>query len=143
MLRVCLLALMMSLSSCASFSALKEPQLEIKSVQLSQIQLSGGEIEITCEVDNPNSKELRIKNIDYQLSLNEKSLFKDRITKEYVLKPNAKTIVSIPLRFSMNQIKDGIEILSQGRLIKYEVIGKADVGIFTLPFTKKGEWKLF
>lgn len=143
MLRALFVTALLSLSSCISVSALKEPRVEVKAVEISQLDFSGGKIEVTCDVDNPNNKDLNISSVDYHLLLNGKSFLKDRIDKEFQLKANAKTQVKIPLRFTTQNIANGFEAFSLGQALKYEVIGRAKVGVFSVPFAQKGEWKPF
>lgn len=127
---------------CSTLLGLKEPKAQIKTVKIEKLQLDGGVLNLVCEVENPNSVDLQIDSIDYQLSLNEKNLTSSSLTQPTQLKANEKTEVLIPVSFKYSDVFAGIGDLLNAKPVTYKVEGKAKLGILTLPFEKTGEIKL-
>lgn len=127
---------------CATMMGLQEPKAQIKTVQIEKLQLDGGVLNLICEIENPNSMDLKIDRIEYQLSLNKKNLTSSALSEPTVLPAGKTTEVAIPVPFKYSDVFSGLGDLLNAKPVVYKVEGQAKLGIISLPFEKSGEIKL-
>lgn len=134
--------LALSLTGCTSMTGLKDPKAQIIDVKIETLKMDGGVLNLVCEIENPNSVDLQVDHIEYKLSLNKKELTSSEISQPTKLPANQKTLVQIPISFKYADIFSGLGDLLNAKPVSYSVVGKAKMGILTLPFEKTGEIKL-
>jgi LEA14-like dessication related protein len=133
-----ILFMMMLLSSCALFSSLKEPRMELKAVDIKSFNLQESQFLLHFEIDNPNSQMIPLDEIEYALDLNGQPFtqgqFKDRIE----LKPQSMTSVAVPVRIKTHDLIDTVGRYLKDRKVHYKMKGKIKSGLLNLPIVRDG-----
>jgi len=141
MLRLALLlALTGSLTACR---APEPPTLEPKRAEVKQVALTGLDVELTIEVENPNSIPLHTRKVKARVKLDER-VDLGEVSVETKLKVPANKSVSLvaPLSLSWADL-GGVATLAAAKTeIPFTVTGTAEIGTddvsFDVPFQTKG-----
>ena len=129
---------MLLLSSCALFSGLKEPRMELKAVDVKSFNLQESQFLLHFDIDNPNTQMIPLDEIEYALDLNGQPFtqgqFKDRIE----LKAQGITSVSVSVRIKTHDLIDTVGRYLKDRRVQYKMTGKIKSGLFNLPIQRDG-----
>ncbi len=113
------------------------PKAKLKSVKLSTCDFGGCELKFEVDIENPNSSDLKIDEVSYQVDLNEKPFTKGIVDNPPELKAKQNTLVLIPLRFEYSKFISSLGEFIKNRTINYSLTGNVKVGFFNIPFAKK------
>lgn len=132
------------LCSCASFwgSVLEKPQVELDHIKVKDASLKGTTLVFVVSVDNPNKVDLKVDQINYKVFVNEKEITQAKTDKAVNVPAQSKANVEIPLPIEYNKIFTDLKELMFAESATYKIEGDAKLSLFTIPFTKKGEFKL-
>lgn len=138
-----LASLALYVSGCSTIQALiQPPKAEIKSVSITNVSLQGIDLDVNVSVFNPNSTELTVDKIKYNLSIGDSSLFAGDFAQPMKLKPNDTSQVTIPIHLNYQTSRAAIEnyIFKSAKTYTF----KADLtsGIFTIPIEDKGQLEI-
>lgn len=138
-----LLAAGLMLSACATLKdTIKEPQVAVDAVKLQDVSLSGLKLNFLLGINNPNPLGISVQGLSYNLALDGKQMF-DGTTKEKVHIPaNGSSQVSLPFSIDYQKLMGGLDSLRNKKTIPYELSGKVNLGLFSLPYNKRGEFTL-
>lgn len=143
-LSITLLVLSFLLSACSTLRQdLEAPELSVSKVALIEAGLLQQEWEITLKAHNPNNKTLTVKQLNYELLIDDTRFARGSTNKKVVLKANESgeftTQVSTGLIETLRQLKQ--LNFTPGQPVPYRIKGSAKVGMvpLALPFDKKGE----
>ena len=133
------------LSSCANLtgSLLKDPEVNISNFKLTDMTSKDISIDLVLDVNNPNPIPLNLDSVDYSLNLSGQKVTEGTMNKGVSIPASGKGQVTIPMKFAYNSVGSLLSGLMNRSFKKdYELNGTAKVGIFSIPFTKKGEVNL-
>lgn len=135
----------LALSSCTLLTKdlLKDPEVKIMNVAVENVGLKDILIHLKLNIKNPNGIAIKLTKINYALQFSGKKVTEGVFDKGFEVPANGESDVVVPLNFEYNALGGLIDGLMKKSLSKdYELNGAAQVGIFSIPFTKKGEIKL-
>lgn len=128
---------------CASWMGYSQkPEVELNNVYVKDANLSGATIVLVFDVENPNDKEIAVKEIGYTVYVGGKHLTTAKTDREISIPAKQIKGVEVPLPIKYKDLFANIsEILSAGQL-KYKVQGDAKFSILSVPFAKEGSVEL-
>lgn len=140
---IALLAL--TLAACAILRQVQfeRPRVELDSVDVTGLDLSGGSLSLWLDVYNPNGYEFRTIRVEAGLDL-EDTHFGDALLDEVVaLAPLSHTLVEVPVSFTWEGVGAGARALLQRGALTYQLDTNFRIDISgsrrTLAFRSRGE----
>jgi LEA14-like dessication related protein len=137
--------LFLLLTSCLNWF-LEKPTFTPKEVSVTRI--SSGELNILfgVEVLNPNTFDIRLKALEYAISIHGQEIGKGRMEEEVLISGSSTTLVRVPLQIRFKDLGIPFGFALAGRDLPYKIEGvaiiNARLGTATFPFSKAGEIKL-
>ncbi len=131
--------------SCLSWF-LEKPVFTPKEVSITRF--SSGELHLLfgVEVQNPNNFDIKLRALEYTISINNQEMGKGRIDEEVVIAKSSTTMVRIPLQANFRNLAIPLGFVIAGKDLPYKIDGlaviKARLGTASYPFSKTGEIKL-
>lgn len=136
--------LFMSLLGCASHQQqLAAPEISVSNIMLQNVGLFEQEWEVTLRAYNPNDKNINIKQLSYELLLDDKRFARGNSNAKIALPANDSAVfstrVTTQLLNTLNQLRK--LNLAPGQAVPYQITGKARVGLVpnAIPFKTSGE----
>jgi len=138
-----LLAAGLLLSACATLKEqIKEPEVAVKAVKLRDATLSGMQLDFLLGIDNPNPLGIAVQGLSYNLALDGKQLFDGSSNERVSVPANGSSQVTLPFTLDYEELLGGLGALRSKKTIGYELSGKVDLGLLSLPYHKRGEFTL-
>lgn len=139
--------LLIVLSACAGLglgSALRNPDVDVVSAELTRTGFEGADLLFEFEVDNPNAVGLVLNGLNYRLRLNDRPLLNGRQDDRTEIAAQTESLVQLPVTVRYDDLIRVLETLDDSTRPSYEL--QADfqfaapiVGTITVPVTKRGE----
>ncbi len=127
-------------------AAFQNPVVNLRSVAVRGLGLTGGSLDVKLSVYNPNHYRLDATQLRYQVNLAGDSVkvASGTMSNQFTVNDNDSTIVTIPVDFTYSGIgAAGRSILNTGA-INYHVLGDVTVGSpvghFTVPYSSTGRF---
>ncbi|MBC7743049.1 MAG: LEA type 2 family protein [Bdellovibrionaceae bacterium] len=137
---VCLL-LSNFLFSCAS--VMKDPQVNITNVDVADVTAKDITLNLKLNIINPNGIPINLKKVNYALQMSGKKIAEGVLNQGVNVPAKGQADVVVPVKFKFNTLDSLVSGLLKKTISKdYELTGTADLGIISIPFTKKGELDL-
>ncbi len=139
------LLLILFFTGCASLTRdlLKDPEVKILAFTVSNITAESVSVNVKLNVNNPNPIPLRLDQVGYNLKLSGQQVTEGTFDQGVDIPANGANDVVIPLTFKFNAIGSLIDSFLKKTITKeYEITGSAKLGLFSIPFNKKGEINL-
>ena len=133
------------LTGCESLtkSFLKDPEVTVLNVDVTDITLSEIMLSVNLNVKNPNSIPLRLDRVTYQFNISGDTVTEGTMTEGLQVPAAGENNLRLPLKFKFSTVAGILQGLMQNSLTKeYELKGSAQLGIFSIPFSKRGEVQL-
>ena len=129
------------LSSCAYLTQdLKDPEVAVTDFTVTDVSVEEVAIDLHLNVKNSNPVALKVDQISYALNFSGKSVTEGIFDKGVNIPAAGENTVLIPLRFKYSSLGNILSSLLKNTYTKdYELSGTAKIGIFSIPFRKKGE----
>ena len=144
-LRKSIILALFLLTSCLGWF-LEKPTFTLKEVSVTRLSFSEIHLLFGIEVQNPNSFDLVLRALEYQVYLNDREVGKGRLQEEVLIAKASSTLVAIPLQTDFKSLGDPLSFILAGKDLKYRIEGaavvKASLGTATIPFSKSGEVKI-
>lgn len=124
-------AVALPLAACAILHRVQfeRPSVELDSVEVTGLGLSGGSLTLWLDVYNPNAYELRTTRIEAELDL-EDTYFGDALLEEAVnLAPASHTSVKVPVTFTWEGVGAGARALLERGAVSYALEAKFRIDI--------------
>lgn len=138
-MKIILIIATLFLSGCTVATMLSEkPEVEVVGVSLTKMNFTGGTIAVECKIKNPNKNSIQLDSIGYKMSINDSPIASGDMNDGVGLKGLEEKIVMIPIDFSYQDVANGITSILKKQKLDYDLTGSAKVGMFTIPFSKKG-----
>ncbi|HYB20651.1 MAG TPA: LEA type 2 family protein [Thermodesulfobacteriota bacterium] len=133
------------LSSCLGWF-LEKPTVTLKEVAVTRISLTDINFLFGIEVQNPNSLDLTLKDLEYTVYFNDREVGRGRVEKEVLVAKAASTLVQLPLQADFKSLGDPLGMIIAGKDLRYKIEGacvlKARLGSTRIPFSKSGEIRI-
>ncbi|MDR2543772.1 MAG: LEA type 2 family protein [Treponema sp.] len=133
-----------------SLPILKMPSISFRGISLKNLSLTRADFELSWEIENNNSFAMNIKDLSYNLIVNNSQWSSGNVTNAPQISANRRTIV--PLEFSINSLSVVGEIanmVTRGTNINYACNGNMNLGAalpgladFQTPFNFSGTTRL-
>lgn len=133
------------LTGCESLtkSILKDPEVTVMGVDVTDITMSEISLSVNMNVKNPNAIPLRLDRITYQFNISGDTVTEGTMTEGLQVPAVGENNLRLPLKFKFSTISGILQGLMQSSFTKeYELKGSAQLGIFSIPFSKRGEVQL-
>lgn len=133
------------ISSCSSLTKdlLKDPEVNITNVALESVSAKDLLIHLKLNIKNPNPIPISLSKVSYALQFSGKKVTEGIFDQGIKIPASGEGDVTVPLKFEYNAIGGLIDGFFKKTLTKdYELNGSAQFGIFSIPFTQKGELKI-
>lgn len=114
----------------------KRPSISLKNFTVENISLSGAQVNIALNVENPNSFKLHMSRLSYDLSINGLESISGLINEEIKLEEGTSKDIELPISISfMNVGMSAYRILSGDEDLEYKLTGSTTIGS-DLPYFK-------
>jgi LEA14-like dessication related protein len=140
------LLLALSLGACSFIGRrmFTPPTVLIEDVRLVGVGLTGGTVDVSVFVFNPNNFKLDSKRVNYTVMVDTIPLGSGTITERMVVGANDSTLIRIPITFGIPQIMAAGSKFLQGGTIPYRFVGDITVaspfGDITRKFDQRGNF---
>ena len=132
------------LAGCAALNManFQEPTVELNTIVVRGLGLTGGTLDLVLDVTNPNSVDLKGTKLELGLDV-EGTHFGDVVFNDAFNLPKGKpTMVTIPLTFNWNGVGAAARSALNYGTVKYDMKGTASLqtpwGIEKVPFSRSG-----
>ena len=127
-------------------AAFKNPVVNLKSVEVRGLGLTGGTLDVKLSVYNPNGFRLDATRLRYNVSMAGDSIkvADGQLSNTFTVQENDSSVVTIPVNFTYTGIgAAGRSLLNTGA-VNYHVFGDvtvgSPVGSFTVPYSQTGRF---
>lgn len=122
---------------------IKSPEVRLDKVRIENVKFMSADLIFDLEVFNPNSINLKIDSIDYQLTLDDKEFANGHVHKIKELPAGQKTQIEIPVNVEFLKVFDSLSAALKKPETLYKITGKAKLGPLSVPFNDSGtlKWK--
>ena len=136
------------LAGCSALgrAAFKNPVVNLQSVAVRGLGLTGGSLDVKLSVYNPNGFRLDASRLNYQVNLAGDSVkvASGALDTRTSVQSNDSTIVTIPVNFTYAGIGAAGRSLMNTGVVSYHVLGDVTVGSpvgnFTVPYSTTGRF---
>lgn len=141
--RAIILVLSLHIFSCSSFEKLKDPEVKVTGVNVTDVGAQDLSVDLKLNIKNPNARTFSIGKIVYGLSLSGQAVTEGTYDKGIELPAEGATDVTVPLKFKYASLNAIVNNFLNKTLTKdYILTGTVDFGPLSIPFNQKGTLKL-
>lgn len=141
---VLLALLALPLSGCATLArqAFAAPVVEVKDVRVRNIGLTGGTLDVTLTLQNPNEYRLDARAITYEFYVDTTKVVTGEVDRLVTLEGKGMSEIVLPVTFGYNELSVAMrEYMNKGAL-DYRVVGQFTLvtpfGSLTRPYSGRG-----
>lgn len=147
MKRMAVVTLLVAAAGCATLGrqAFREPRVELRDVRVVGIGVTGGQLEVTLGVHNPNNYRIDANRLTYRVFVSDTvPLAEGAMDNRATVQAGDSTILRLPVGFSYAGLGAAARQLLQTGIVAYRVTGDVTVasvvGNFTVPFSSAGRY---
>jgi LEA14-like dessication related protein len=138
-----LLALIVSIAGCAGIGAIfKEPEIQLERAIVRGIGITGGNLDLIVNVDNPNNFTLYGTRLQVGLDVEGSHLGDITYDDDFSVTENGTTTITLPLTFGWAGVGSAVRTALSYADLPYEMKGQLELqtplGRKTVPFTHEG-----
>ena len=140
-----LIGLSLSFTSCAELtkSLIKDPEVKVVDFKLADLTQEGVAVVLNLNIKNPNPIPINLDSVNYSLLVSGEKVTEGVFDKGIQIPASGEGQLAVPLKFQFKSVGNLLSGLINRSFVKdYELTGSAKLGIFSIPFTKKGEINL-
>ncbi len=127
------------MTGCASLQDIvQQPTVQVAAVRLGNLSLSAATLNVDIKVDNPNPVGVKVRNVVYNLKINDKDLLKGTQNQGIHLPSAGSGIVELPLQVNYFDLYDSVLELFAHESVGYDLSGSVGIGPFDIPYHTKG-----
>lgn len=129
-------------TGCSSIGKqlVKDPEVKVVDFNITDITLQDVSLNIVMNVKNPNPVPIKLDQISYNLKFSGEQVTEGVLSKGVNVPASGQSDVTVPLKFKYSSIGNLVTSLFKNTFKReYELEGRAKLGIFSIPFSKKGE----
>jgi LEA14-like dessication related protein len=128
------------ITNCASIhDIVQKPTVQVAAVRLGNLSLSAATLHVDLKVDNPNPVGVTVRNVAYDLKINNKNLLKGTADQGVHLPSAGSEIVELPLQVNYFDLYDSVLELFAHANVPYDLSGSVGIGPFDIPYHTAGE----
>jgi LEA14-like dessication related protein len=143
------IALSLACTGCAAL--IQAPGVEVESVHVESVTLTGGTMTLELRLTNPNNYELSGTAVDYALRVGDASAAEPRWVdvasgvreQGFTLPPLGEATVAVPMRFDWVGVGTAVRQLIERKRLAYQAEGAVRVelpgGVRRIPFRHQGK----
>lgn len=124
--------------------AVQRPTVDLHNVQLKGLTFSKVEVALDVSVQNPNTFELPVKSLDWELDLYGDQFAVGQAAVDANIPAQGSSRISVPLGIPYDRALSSAAKLLSGRDIAYELLGSltfnTPIGDLPISFTHQGKW---
>jgi LEA14-like dessication related protein len=141
------LSLMLTLALCSACSlllkqVLEKPKVALETVDVREVGPAGATVVFNVRVENPNPVGITVDALKYDIEIAGKLLSSGQLEKPAQVPAKEKVLVGIPVSVKYSDVLNSVMSFLSSGLSTYRVKGEAAIGLFSIPFDQKGEFKL-
>ncbi|NIR48757.1 LEA type 2 family protein [candidate division KSB1 bacterium] len=137
-------------SKSGSLPLLKLPNLRVESLNIESLGLTGTDLTLNVQLENPNTFAFVLQKMDYGLKINNKEWVTSSLNRDTEIAANDAGLISIPISLNFLQIgQSAYQLLKDSRPLDYHFEGELDLSSsipllkqVTLPFERSGQVSL-
>jgi len=127
-------AMEIPISKSGTIPVIKPPSISVQSLKLTELSLSKVAFEFGLDINNPNTFQLNVANLDYALDINGFNSISGLIDEAAEVAPKSNSLLVIPFEFNLLQIGMGAyQVISNREPLDYEFTSSTLVSM-DLPF---------
>ncbi len=131
------------LTGCAALQeAFKEPDVSVLDMQVRSVSLTDMTLDFVLGIDNPNPMGIAMSGLSYRLELQDKPMFEGKTQERVKVAANGSSRVTLPFTLSYEDLAGGFDAIINNKSLPYSLSGDIDLGLFSLPYSRRGELKL-
>ena len=125
----------------------KRPRIDVGKIRVRKINLTGADLELRLNVENPNGFGLALNTLNYDFQISGRSLGKGSATEMVSVPEKGEGRIDLPFRVNFLEVGRSVFDIINGKSdLDYRLVGNADIGTTlpmfksaTLPFDTKGK----
>ncbi len=137
------LAVFLMVSGCATMQQLIDPpEVHFKGMHIRDISLFDATPVFTFELINFNPMGLGIRNMTYNLKINDQKFVKGVTGQDLRLKAAGSETVELPITFNFMDLYESLSEFQSAETAAYDLSGTIGVGPFNIPYYAGGEFDI-
>lgn len=137
------LLLILLLAGCTALQEhVREPEVTVQDMQLRAVSLTDMELDFILGIDNPNPMAISMSGLSYRLELNDRPLFEGTTQQRVEIAGKGQSRVTLPFSLVYEDILGGLAALASHQALPYELSGRIELGLVSLPYAKRGVIRL-
>jgi LEA14-like dessication related protein len=122
-----------------------QPVVTLRDVKLASTTFTGGTLDVTLNVYNPNPYDLDVSQMTYDVIVDSADVGSGRTAQRVLLKSRDSSLVHLPVDFTWSSATAAGRIFAANGFVLYEVKGEIKaatvVGAVTIPFDQRGRFR--
>jgi len=137
-LRVCVICFLIFMSAgCSTIKDLvniKDPELNLKNAELSDLSFDKADLLLDIEIKNPNNYSLKLDGFNYDLAINKTPFVNGKQEGGQTIKANGSSMFQVPIELKYKNLYDTFQSLANKNSVDYDILLGFD---FNLPLAGK------
>ena len=138
---ICVLVLCVACSGLGK-KPIVEPTVQVRDFKITGLSLGGIEGLVTLDVENPNESKLSAKELNYAMTVAGNELVTGQSKNNISIPALGSDTIELPVEMSFAKLIETFPQVMKSGLADYVITGNIKTNFATVPFTKKGEFKL-
>ncbi len=134
-------------SKSGTLPVVQIPKIKVDKIQLNKLGFTGADLTLDIQIDNPNTFDLVVNQLNYDLTINGKGWAKGLISKTVEINRNQPALISLPIQLDFLQMGQSVYQLVTGKQdLNYELNGDLHLNTsyellknLNLPIEKSGK----
>jgi LEA14-like dessication related protein len=136
-------AVFLTVSGCATMQQLIDPpEVRFKGMHIGDISLFDATPVFTFELINFNPMGLSIRNMTYNLKINDRKFVKGVTGQDQRLKAGGSETVELPITFNFLDLYETLSEFQSAETAAYDLSGAIGVGPFSIPYRADGQFEV-
>ncbi|OQY60478.1 MAG: hypothetical protein B6245_01270 [Desulfobacteraceae bacterium 4572_88] len=136
-----IVSILMMMSGCAVIQEfVQKPQISFEGLSLKNMSLSEGDMVFRLRVTNPNPMGATLRNVSYNLKINDREFLKDVLEQNITLAAGGSSMVEVPLTINYLNFFESVRDFIGSDKIVYDLSGSAGIGPFDIPYHTNGDF---
>ena len=135
---------LLTATGCATLArqAFTAPTVEVRDVKVRTIGLTGGTLDVTLDLQNPNEYRLDAQQITYQFFVDSTKVVDGVVDRLVTLEEKGVATIVVPVNFGFNELAFAMREYTSKGALNYRVMGEFTLvtpfGSITRPYSGRG-----